>query len=129
MLRVWGTIQEVGVSLLKQLGAWIDLNNNTMELKKIETTTSLRVLKTCHVAHKLSEFALGGGKAPTPEQTKLLQARSDDIRPVVLPGESGERRQYQITDFSSGLEYMVSSVPVIVVLMTKRLMTVLPVLY
>ena len=28
------------VSLLKQVGAVIDLNNNTMELKKIETTTS-----------------------------------------------------------------------------------------
>ena len=97
------------MSLLKQVGAVIDLNNNTMELKKIETTTSLRVLPTGHVAHKLSEFALGGRKAPTPEQTKLFQARSDDIRPVVLPGESGERRQYQMTDFSSGLEYTVSN--------------------
>ena len=94
-----GTIQEVAVSLLKQVGAVIDLNNNTMELKKIETTTSLRVLPTGHVAHKLTEFASGCWKAPTPEQTNLFQARSDGFRPVVLPGESGERRQYQITDF------------------------------
>ena len=64
MLKVWGTIQQVAVSLLKQVGAVIDLNNNTMELKKIETTTSLRVLPTGHVAHKLSEFALGGGESP-----------------------------------------------------------------
>ena len=43
------------VSLLKQVGAVIDLNNDTMELKKIETTTSLRVSPGGHVAHKLLE--------------------------------------------------------------------------
>ena len=32
------------VSLLKQVGAVIDLNSNTMDLKKIETTTTLRAL-------------------------------------------------------------------------------------
>ena len=32
------------VSLLKQVGAVIDLNCNTMDLKKIETTTTLRTL-------------------------------------------------------------------------------------
>ena len=32
------------VSLLKQVGAVIDLNSNTMDLKKIETTTTLRTL-------------------------------------------------------------------------------------
>ena len=62
------------VSLLKQVGAVIDLNNNTMELKKIGATTSLRVLPTGHVAHKLTESASGGWKDPTPEQTKLFQA-------------------------------------------------------
>ena len=77
----------------------LPLNNNTMELKKIETTT------TGHVAHKLTEFASGGWKAPTPEQTKLFQARSDDFR----PGGSRQGRQYQIADFSSGLAYTVSN--------------------
>ena len=99
------------LSLLKQVGAVIDLNNNTMELKKIETTTSLRVLPTGHVAHKLTEFAPGGWKAPTPEQTKLLQARSDDFRSVVLPAKSRQRRQYQIADFPSGLAHTVSNRP------------------
>ena len=97
------------VSLLKQVGAVIDLNNNTMELKKIGATTALRILPTGHVAHKLTEFASGGWKAPTPEQTKLFQARSDVFRPVTLPGESKQRRQYQIADFSSGLAYTVSN--------------------
>ena len=97
------------VPLLKQVGAVTDLNNNTMELKKIETTTSLRVLPIGHVAHKLTEFAPGGWKAPTLEQTKLFQARLDDFRPVVLPGESRQRRQYQIADYSSGLAYTVSN--------------------
>ena len=83
------------VSLLKHVGAVIDLNNNTMELKKIGTTTALRILPTGHVAHKLTEFASGGWKAPTPEQTKLFQARSDVFRPLTLPGESKQRRQYQ----------------------------------
>ena len=48
------------VSLLKQVGAVIDLNNDRMELKKIETTTSLRVSPSGHVAHMLTEFAPGG---------------------------------------------------------------------
>ena len=51
------------VSLLKQVCAVIDPNNNTIELKKIGATTSLRVLPTGHVAHKLTEFASGGWKA------------------------------------------------------------------
>ena len=50
------------VSLLKQVGAVIDLNSNTMDLKKIETTTTLRTLPSGHVAHKLTEFALVVGK-------------------------------------------------------------------
>ena len=79
-----------------------------MELKKIGATTALRIFPTRHVAHKLTEFASGGWKAPTPEQTKLFQARSDVFRPVTLPGESKQRRQYQISDFSSGLAYTVS---------------------
>ena len=57
------------VSRLKQVGAVIDLNSNTMDLKKIETTTTLRTLPSGHVAHKLTEFAPGGWKAPTLEQT------------------------------------------------------------
>ena len=98
------------VSLLKQVVAVINLNhlnNNTMELKEIETTTSLRVLPTGYVAHKLTEFASGGWKAPTLEQTKLFQARSDIVRPVTLPGEFIRRRQYQTVDCSSGLAYTI----------------------
>ena len=52
------------VSLLKQVGAVIDLNSNTMDLKKIKTTTTLRALPTGHVAHKLTEFAPGGWEVP-----------------------------------------------------------------
>ena len=48
------------VSLLKLVGAVIDFNSNTMDLKKIETTTTLRTLPSGHVAHKLTEFAPGG---------------------------------------------------------------------
>ena len=44
------------VSLLKQVGAVIDMNSNTMDFKKIETTTTLRTLQSVHVAHKLTEF-------------------------------------------------------------------------
>ena len=54
------------VSLLRQVGAVIDLNSNTMDLKKIETTTILRALPIGHVVYKLTEFALGR-KAPTLE--------------------------------------------------------------
>ena len=75
------------VSLLKQVGAVIDLNNNTMEFKKIGATMALRILPTGHVAHKLTEFASGGWKAATTEWTELFQARSDVFRPVTLPGE------------------------------------------
>ena len=82
-----GVPPSTAVSLLRQVGAVIDLNNNTMELKKIGTTTALRILSTGHVAHQLTEFASGGWKAPTPEQTKLFQARSHVFRPVTLPGE------------------------------------------
>ena len=52
------------VSLLKQVGAVIDLNSNTMDLKKIETTTILRTLPSGHVAHKQTEFAPGGLESP-----------------------------------------------------------------
>ena len=48
------------VSLLEQVGAVIDLNNNTMKLKKIGATPALTILPTGHVAHKLTEFASGG---------------------------------------------------------------------
>ena len=85
------------VSLLRQVGAVIDLNNNTMELKKIGATTALRILPTGHVAHKLTEFASGGWKAPTPEQTKLFQAGSHVFRPVTLPGES--KQKATVSDF------------------------------
>ena len=51
------------VSLLKQVGAVIGLNSNTMDLKKIETTTTLRAFPSGHVAHKLTEFAPCGWKA------------------------------------------------------------------
>ena len=57
------------VSILKQVGTLIDLNND------IETTTSLRVLSSRHVAHKLIEFVPDCWKALTPWQTKFLQAR------------------------------------------------------
>ena len=70
------------VSLLKQVGAVIDLNSNTMDLKKFETTTTLRALPSGHVAHKLTEFAPRGL-----EQTELFQVRTDVFRPVTLPGE------------------------------------------
>ena len=79
------------VSLLKQVGAAIDLNNNTMDLKKIETTTTLRTLPSGHVAHKLTEFAPDGWKAPTLEQTDLFQVKTDVFRPVTLPGEIKSR--------------------------------------
>ena len=55
--------------------------------KKIETTTTLRALPSGHVAHKLTEFAPGGWKAPTLEQTELYQVRTEVFRPVTLPGE------------------------------------------
>ena len=61
------------VSLLKQVGAVIDLKSNTMDLKKIETMTTLRTLPSGQVAHKLTEFAPGGWKAPTLEQTELFK--------------------------------------------------------
>ena len=127
------------VSLLTPVGAVIDLNINTLELKKIGAMTALRILPTGHVAHKLTEFASGGWKAPTPEQTKLFQARSDVFRPVTLPGESKKRRQYQISDFTSVSHTrsqiiltclrVPTSVLVIAVVMTNRLVTALPVLY
>ena len=86
----------------------IDLNNDTIELKRIETTTSLRVLPSGHVAHKLTEFARGGWRAPTSEQTKLFHTRSGDFRPVTLPGELRPRRQQQVADLSSGSAYTTS---------------------
>ena len=52
------------VSQLKQVGAVIDLNNNTMDFKRIETTTTLRAFPTGHLAHKLTEFSPGGWKGP-----------------------------------------------------------------
>ena len=94
------------VSLLKQVGAVIDLNSNTMDLKKIETTT-LRTLPSGHVAHKLTEFAPGGWKAPTLEETELFQVRTDVFRPVTLPGEIKSRSSKQCVGFSSGFVYTV----------------------
>ena len=82
-------------SLLKQVGAVIDLNSNTMDLKKIETRTTLKALPSGLVAHKLTEFATGGWKAPTPEQTELLQVRTDVFRPVTLLGEFKPRSSKQ----------------------------------
>ena len=67
------------VSLLKQVGAVIDLNSNTMDLKKIETTTTLRTLPSGHVAHKMTEFAPGGWIAPTLEQTDLFQVKTGRV--------------------------------------------------
>ena len=95
------------VSLLKQVGAVIDLNSNTMDLKKIETTTTLRTLPSGHVAHKLTEFAPGGWKAPTMEQTELFQVRTDVFRPVSLPGEVKSRSSERCVGFSSGFVYTV----------------------
>ena len=95
------------VSLLKQVGAVIDLNSNTMDLKKIETTTTLRTLPSGHVAHKLSEFAPGGWKAPTMEQTELFQVRTDVFRPVTLPGEIKSRSSKQCVGLSNGFVYIV----------------------
>ena len=90
------------VSLLKQVGAVIDLNSNTMDLKKIETTTTLRTLPSGHVAHKLTEFAPGGWKAPTLEQTDLFQVKTDTFRPVTLHGEIESRSSKQCVGSSSG---------------------------
>ena len=95
------------VSLLKQVGAVIDLNSNTMDLKKIETTTTLRVLPSGHVVHKLTEFAPGGWKAPTLEQMEVFQVRTDVFRPVTLPGEFKRRSSEQCAGFSNGFVYTV----------------------
>ena len=95
------------VSLLKQVGAVIGLNNNVMDLKKIETTTTLRALPSGHVAHKLTEFAPGVWKAPTPEQTELFRVKADEFRPVTLPGEFRPRPRKQCAGFSSGFVYTV----------------------
>ena len=95
------------VSQLKQVGAVIDLSSNTMDLKKIETTTSLRALPSGHVAHKLTVFFPGGWKAPTPEQTELFQVRTDVFRPVTLPGEFKPRSSKQCAGFSGGFVYTV----------------------
>ena len=93
------------VSLLKQVGAVIDLNSNTMDLKKIETTTTLRTLPSGHIAHMLTEFAPGGWNAPTLEQTDLFQVKTDVFRPVTLPGEIKSRSSKQCVGFSSGFVY------------------------
>ena len=95
------------MSLLKQVGAVIDLNNNTMDLKKIETTTTLRTLPSGHVAHRLTEFAPDGWKAPTLEQTDLFQVKTDVFRPVTLPGEIKSKSSKQCVGFSSGFVYTV----------------------
>ena len=91
------------VSLLKQ----VDLNSNTMDLKKIETTTTLRALPSEHAAHKLTEFAPGGWEAPTLEQTELFQVRTHVFRPVALPAEIKPRSSKQCAGFSSGFVYTV----------------------
>ena len=87
------------VSLLKQVGAVIDLNSNTMDLKKIETTTTLRALPSGHVAHKLTEFAPGG--------SELFQVRTDVFRPVTLPGEFKPRSSKQCAGFFGGFVHTV----------------------
>ena len=87
------------MSLLKQVGAVIDLNNNMMDLKKIETTTTLRALPRGHVAHKLTEFAPGGRKVRTLEQTELFRVTTDVFRPVTLPGEFKLRSSEQMRWF------------------------------
>ena len=68
---------------------------------------TLRALPSGHVAHKLTEFAPGGWKAPTPEQTELLQVRTDVFRPVTLPGGSRPVSSGQCSGFSSGFVYTV----------------------
>ena len=78
-----------------------------MDLKKIETTTTLRTLPSGHVAHKLTEFAPDGWKAPTLEQTDLFQVKTDVFRPVTLPGEIKSRSSKQCVGFSSGFVYTV----------------------
>ena len=83
------------VSLLTQVGAV-----NTMDLKNIETT--LRVLPSGHVAHKLTEFAPGGWEVPTPEQTELFQVNADEFLPVTLPGEFTPRPRKHCVRFSNG---------------------------
>ena len=95
------------VSLLKQVGAVIDLNSNTMDLKKIETTTTLRALPSGHVAPELTDFAPGGWKAPTLERTELFQVRTDVFRPVTLPGEFNPRSSKQCGGFSRRFVYTV----------------------
>ena len=87
------------VSLLKQVGAVIGLSSNTMDLKIIETTATLRTLPSGHVAHKLTEFAPGGWKALTLEQTGLFQVKTDAFRPVTLPGEFKPRSSEQCAGF------------------------------
>ena len=95
------------VSLLKQVGAVIDLNSNTTDVKKIETTTTLSTLPSGYVARKLTEFAPGGWKAPTLEKTELFQVRMDVFRPVTLPGEIKSRSSKQCVGFSSGFVHTV----------------------
>ena len=94
------------VSLLKQVGAVIDLNSNTMDLKKSETTTTLRTLPSGHVAHKLTEFAPGGWNAPTLEQRELFQVRTDGV-PSRASGETKPRSSKQCAGFSSGFVHTV----------------------
>ena len=95
------------VSLLKQVGAVIDLNSHTMDLKKIETTTTLRTLPSGHVAHKLTKFARGGWKASTPEQTDLFQVKTDEFRPVTLPGEIKSMSSKRCVGLSRGFVYTI----------------------
>ena len=90
------------MSLLEQVGAVIDLNNHMMDLKKIETTTTLRALPSGHVAHKLTEFAPGGRRVRTPEHTELFRMRTDVFRPVTLPVEFKPRSSEQCAGFASG---------------------------
>ena len=78
-----------------------------MDLKKIETTTTLRALPSGHVAQKLTESAPGGWKAPTLEQTELFQVRTDVFRPVTLLGEFKQRSSKHCAGFSSGFVYTV----------------------
>ena len=60
-----------------------------------------------HVAHELTEFAPGGWKVPTLEQTDLFQIKTDAFRPVTLSGEIKSRSSKQCVGFSSGFVYTV----------------------
>ena len=69
-----------------------------MDLKKIETTTTLRALPSGHVSLH---------QAPTLEQTELFRVEADVFRPVTLPGEFKPRSSKRCAGFSRGFVYTV----------------------